>query len=215
MAGNVTKIYSGDLPRYFNFGNTLTPVTSITANQNSLPLIKGSPYSTFQVQLSSTTFGALTATVAFQVSNDPITGSGYAIQCSTTSASAVVTSSGNFAGGMGQIQWDGKAPNPISVGMLVTGPGIPAGTYVLTVTSASSITLSANVSATQSNVGLQFYAVNWNATAIGTVTLSGTTSNTAPSLSDGFTTVAPWRYVRAVVTNITGTGATVQINMGE
>ena len=44
---------------------------------------------------------------------------------------------------------------------------------------------------------------------------AGTTSATAPALSDGFTTVAPWRYCRAVVTNITGTGATVQVLMGE
>lgn len=50
------------------------------------------------------------------------------------------------------------------------------------------------------------YAV---ATALGTITLSGTTSST-----DGFTTNAPWKYVRARVTAISGTGATVQVYMG-
>ena len=45
---------------------------------------------------------------------------------------------------------------------------------------------------------------NWCSTALGTVTLSGTTS-----ASDGFTTDAPWKYVRARVTAISGTGATV------
>lgn len=50
---------------------------------------------------------------------------------------------------------------------------------------------------------------NWVATALGTITLSGTTSAT-----DGFTTTAPWKYVRARVTAITGTGATAQVYMG-
>lgn len=51
--------------------------------------------------------------------------------------------------------------------------------------------------------------VNWCSTALGTITLSGTTSS-----SDGFTTAAPWKYVRARVTAISGTGATVTVNMG-
>jgi hypothetical protein len=51
--------------------------------------------------------------------------------------------------------------------------------------------------------------VNWNTTPLGTITLSGTTAN-----ADGFTTNAPWKYVRARVTAITGTGATVVVNMG-
>lgn len=43
----------------------------------------------------------------------------------------------------------------------------------------------------------------------GTITLSGTTSAT-----DGFTTDAPWKYIRARVTAISGTGATVKVLMG-
>jgi hypothetical protein len=213
-SANVTKIYSGDLPRYFGFGNQQTQTTSITANQNSNPLPKGSPYSTFQAICSSTTFGALTATVTIQVSNDLMTGQGYPVQCNTT-LSTTVTSAGFFAGGLTQNQILNQAPQAVQVGMLVVGPGIPAGTYVATVTNASTIVLSAAATIVQSNVGLQFFNVAWNATALGTITLSGTTSATAPALSDGFTTVAPWRYCRAVVTNITGTGATVQVLMGE
>lgn len=49
----------------------------------------------------------------------------------------------------------------------------------------------------------------WCATALGTITLSGTTSS-----SDGFTTDAPWKYIRARITAISGTGATVTVNMG-
>ena len=44
---------------------------------------------------------------------------------------------------------------------------------------------------------------------MGTITLSGTTTAT-----DGFTTIAPWRWVRVNVTAISGTGATVQTIMG-
>ena len=47
------------------------------------------------------------------------------------------------------------------------------------------------------------------ATELGTITLSGTTA-----FSDGFTTVCPWKYARAKVTAVSGTGATVQVNMG-
>jgi hypothetical protein len=48
---------------------------------------------------------------------------------------------------------------------------------------------------------------NW--ITMSTITLSGTTTAT-----DGFTTIAPWRWVRANVSAISGTGATVQIIMG-
>ena len=50
---------------------------------------------------------------------------------------------------------------------------------------------------------------NWCATALGTITLSGTTSS-----SDGFTTSAAWKYVRARVTAVSGTGATVTAILG-
>jgi hypothetical protein len=51
--------------------------------------------------------------------------------------------------------------------------------------------------------------IYWVATPLGTITLSGTTSST-----DGFTTSAPWKFVRASVTSISGTSATVQVYMG-
>lgn len=43
----------------------------------------------------------------------------------------------------------------------------------------------------------------------GTITLSGTTS-----AADGFVMDAPWRYVRARISAISGTGATVNCWMG-
>ena len=51
--------------------------------------------------------------------------------------------------------------------------------------------------------------ITWCSTVLGTITLTGT----AP-VSDGFTTDAPWKYVRAVIASLTGTGATAQVLMG-
>ena len=50
---------------------------------------------------------------------------------------------------------------------------------------------------------------NWVSTALGTISLSGATGQT-----DGFTTVAPWKYIRAVLTGLTGTGASCYVLMG-
>jgi hypothetical protein len=51
--------------------------------------------------------------------------------------------------------------------------------------------------------------INACSTVAGTISLSGTTVS-----SDGFTSEAPWKFVRANVTAISGTGATVQVYMG-
>lgn len=47
------------------------------------------------------------------------------------------------------------------------------------------------------------------ATVLGTISLSGTLT-----ASDGFTTIASWKYIRARVTAISGTGATITATMG-
>lgn len=49
----------------------------------------------------------------------------------------------------------------------------------------------------------------WLATPLGTITLSGN-----GAASDGFTSDAPWKFVRARVTALTGTGASVTVTMG-
>lgn len=51
--------------------------------------------------------------------------------------------------------------------------------------------------------------VNACSTPLGTISISGTTS-----ASDGFTTNAPWRFIRARTTAISGTGATVSVFRG-
>jgi hypothetical protein len=51
--------------------------------------------------------------------------------------------------------------------------------------------------------------VYWCVTPAGTITLSGTDST-----SDGFATQSSWKYIRANITAITGTSATIYVNMG-
>ena len=51
--------------------------------------------------------------------------------------------------------------------------------------------------------------LNSNWITYGTITLSGTTN-----VTDGFTTASAWRFVRARVSAISGTGTTVQVLMG-
>jgi hypothetical protein len=54
--------------------------------------------------------------------------------------------------------------------------------------------------------------VNPVATALGTITANGTGPTAS---SDGFTTgLAPWAWIRATATTLTGTGATVTVLMG-
>lgn len=94
-------------------------------------------------------------------------------------------------------------------GVTITGAGSfvykdsPDATFQATVSGTGVVT--ATVTIEFSNDG-----TNVCSTVGGTITLSGTTSD-----SDGFTTQsAPWKYVRANVTAISGTGATVQVLMG-
>ena len=95
-----------------------------------------------------------------------------------------------------------------SLGVTTTGTGkfqykdSPYTTYQAVLTGTGALTASINIE--YSNDG-----VNPCATVGGTISLSGTTT-----VSDGFTSNSPWKYVRANVTAISGTGATVQVWMG-
>lgn len=96
-------------------------------------------------------------------------------------------------------------PEP-GVTTTVTGGGLykdsPNATYQAVVSGTGAVTATVVIDVSNDNA-------NWLDTVMGTITLSGTTSD-----SDGFTTNAPWKYVRARVTAISGTGATVQVYTG-
>jgi len=93
-------------------------------------------------------------------------------------------------------------------GVTVTGAGAfiykdaPKATFQATVVGTGAVT--ATVTIEYSNDGTYVCS-----TVGGTITLSGTTSST-----DGFTSDSPWKFVRANVTAISGTGATVTVTMG-
>lgn len=67
----------------------------------------------------------------------------------------------------------------------------------------------AGTGAISATVAIDVSNDNTNWINAGTITLSGTTSAT-----DGFTTDSPWKYIRARVTAISGTGATATVLMG-
>ena len=102
----------------------------------------------------------------------------------------------------------GKIYNLLGTGATSTGAGVsvykdsPYSSFQAVVTGTGAVT--AVVSIEVSNDGS-----NWCSTPMGTISLSGTTS-----ASDGFVTQAPWKYVRANLSAISGTGATVQVYMG-
>lgn len=88
----------------------------------------------------------------------------------------------------------------------LTGNGVPKAapksTFQATVTGTGALTATVVIEASNDRT-------NWVATPLGTISLSGN-----DSVSDGFTTDAPWKYVRARISALTGTGATVNVLMG-
>ncbi len=91
----------------------------------------------------------------------------------------------------------------LGTGVTSTGAGgwkykdSPYSAFQATVVGTGAVTATVTIEVSNDAV----YTVS---TVLGTITLSGTTSS-----SDGFTSVAPWKYVRANVTALSGTGATV------
>ena len=82
----------------------------------------------------------------------------------------------------------------------------PYGTFQAIVTGTGSV--SATILIQVCNQEDTFNGVKANWITMGTITLAGTTTAT-----DGFTTVCPWRYVRANVTAISATSV-VEVIMG-
>lgn len=109
---------------------------------------------------------------------------------------------------MGNVNLKSGYVHDLMVDKLTTGAGdwkykdSPHATFQATVTGTGVVTATVDIEV--SNDG-----VNAVDTVAGTITLSGTTVH-----SDGFTTQhSPWKYVRANVTAITGTDASVHVLM--
>lgn len=83
----------------------------------------------------------------------------------------------------------------------------PYASFQAIVTGSGAVTATMVIQATNEEATYNGTSNNW--ITIATITLSGTTTAT-----DGVTTVAPWKYIRAGVTAISGTNATVTGYMG-
>lgn len=86
----------------------------------------------------------------------------------------------------------------------------PWSTFQAIITGTGAVSATVTIQATNDDATFQGTASNWVTTVLGTISLTGTTTAT-----DGFAYVGPWKYVRATVASITGTGATVTILMGD
>jgi hypothetical protein len=202
---------AGDQPRAFSWGSAILPPNFALANGPSNQIYKEAVYTCFQAIVTSATLGALAATVNIQCSMDDQTGRGWIMAGDTspgflgitTAASATLTAN---AGGIFL---------PSMIGTLVDNPNVPVGTTVAAVAANGiTLTMSSGAGVLAGSAQTTLFSQNWCATALGTITLTGTTTAAAPSVSDGFTTASPWRYVRAVLSAISGTGATVIVLMG-
>jgi len=83
----------------------------------------------------------------------------------------------------------------------------PYATFQGIVTGTGAVTATIAIQVSNEDATMAGTKSNW--ITIGTISLSGTTTAT-----DGFTSISPWKYVRANVTAVSGTGATVEIIMG-
>lgn len=77
------------------------------------------------------------------------------------------------------------------------------------VTGTGAVTATINFYGSNDDATMAGVNSNWIKTAIATITLSGTSPQ-----GDGAVFVGPYKYVQAVVSNVTGTGATVTVTMG-
>jgi len=199
-------IASGEVGRFFAFSLNAdgSPNRLITATGSSQAIRKERVYSTFQATVTGS--GAVSGTVVIDATNDDKTGMGLAIPVGLNS-NTTVTSPGLFNGFIDPVttRW---VP-PVEIGDLVIGPGIPASTTVASIASASSLTISNPATVTGLGYSPLFQSANWIKTPLATITLTSTNFD-----SDGFSTSAAWRWVRARVTAIGGTGATIWVVMG-
>lgn len=85
----------------------------------------------------------------------------------------------------------------------------PYATFQAIVTGTGAVSATVSIQVTNEDATAAGVNGNWCTTTLGTITLTGTTA-----VSDGFTSIAPWRWVRVNVTAISGTGAAVQVLMG-
>lgn len=202
---NTVRLTTGGQPQRYSFGLPgQPPVLSTTTNNTSAPIPKDGTYSTYEGFLQGTA-GAQSATMTFQVTNDPHTAgsddpslnppqrNNFPIVTTNTST-AITTVKGE------------PLFRPDMDGDEVYAVGVTVGT-TMTYVSPTSATLSAAATASGSNVQARFQALHW--ILLGTLALTGT-----KHAEDGFATASNWKFSRVSVSALTGTGATATAIQG-
>lgn len=196
---DTVRLTTGGQPQRFpwNAPDAAT-VLSTLANANSQPIPKDGTFSTYLAVVKGTA-GTVSATVVVQATNDPHTAGAddpsfnppqrNNFQIKTTNTSTAITS----PEGLFRADMDGDEVYAI---------GVTNGT-TMTYVSTTSATLSAAATATGTVHG-RFQSLAW--VLLGTITLTGT-----KIAADGFATQSDWKWVRGVVSLLTGTGAAVTI----
>lgn len=198
---DTVRLTTGGQPQRFpwNAPGTSPVVINTTANGNSQPIPKDGTFSTYVASIVGT--GTVSATVVVQATNDPHTAGSddSSLPTPTRNNFQIVTTNTSTA-----ITTANGEPlfRPEMNGDEVYAVGVPSGTTITYVTPTSA-TLSAAATATGTPQA-RFQAFAW--VLLATITLTGTNH-----AADGFATMSDWKWTRAVVSAITGTGATVTV----
>lgn len=192
---NTVQVVNAGLVQYYSFANppNAPTVNSTTGAAFSAPIPKDGVFSTHQASVTGT--GTVGATVLIQATNDPYTAGQDDIAArkwqnmnlGTTNTSTAVTSPQGYF-------------RPDQTGNQVFAAGVPNGA-TFTYSTSTTGTLSSPATAT-ATVPARFQANKW--VLLGTITLTGTAE-----ASDGMATLSSWKWTRADVTAVSGTGATV------
>lgn len=204
---DTVRLTTGGQPQRFSFALPgQAPQLTTTTNSTSAPIPKDATYATYEGFLQGTS-GTQSATMTFQVTNDPHTAgaddpsfnppqrNNFNINVTNTSTT-ITTVNGEP---LFRTNMDGDEVYAI---------GVPVGT-TMTYVSPTQATLSAAATATSTTGGTpaRFQALHW--ILLGTLTLTGT-----KHAEDGFTTASNWKFVRVSVSSLTGTGATASAIQG-
>jgi len=198
------KLVCGQQPDFFTWAtppNAPPVYTTGAATTYSAPMPKDGIYATYQANQTGT--GAQTATVLIQATNDPYSAGQDDKFNQKFQNFAMTTLSGSAT--VNLVQPTPGYFRPDQTGNQVYAAGVPNGT-TFTYVSPTQGTLSANATAT-GTVPARFQANKW--VLLGTISLTGTAE-----ASDGFATASAWKWVRASVTAISGTGAAVSVIQG-
>lgn len=196
---DTVRLTTGGQPQRFpwNAPGAATALSTI-ANANSQPIPKDGTFSTYVAGISGTS-GTVSATVVVQATNDPHTAgaddpsfnpprrNNFVIGTTNTST-AITSAEGLFRADMNLDE--------------VYAVGVANGT-TMTYVSPTSATLSAPATVTGTPQA-RFQSFQW--VLLATITLTGTNH-----AADGFSTQSDWKWVRSVVSAITGTAAAVTV----